>query len=67
MNIETKDIPVNKKTMKAEIDATDSKVIYIVDDGKVQAIPLPPYGILELPCQNYKVGNPAYKITIKRN
>lgn len=66
MNMKAKDIPVNKQDMTALIDVTNEKVIYIVENGKVQAIPLPSHGILELPCQNYKVGNLAYRITLKR-
>lgn len=68
MNIQATEIPVDKKTMKAEIDATNRKVIYIIDDGgKVFAIPLAPFGVLEVPTQNYNVGNLAYRITLKRN
>lgn len=66
LNIETKKIKVDTKTLTAKIDARENKLIYIVEDGKVEAIPLPAYGVLEIPCQNYKVGNPAYKITLKR-
>ena len=67
MNVQAKSIPVDIHTMTAEIDATDNKVIYIIDEGgKVQSIPLPEYGVLEIPCQNYKIGNLAYKITLKR-
>ncbi|MCM3411246.1 hypothetical protein [Metabacillus litoralis] len=66
MNIEAKEIPVNLKTMKAEIDAADNTMIYIVENGVVQAIPLPAFGVLEIPCQNYKVGNPSYRVTLKR-
>jgi len=66
VNIEAKEIPVNLKTMKAEIDAEDNTMIYIVENGNVQAIPLPAFGVLEIPCQNYKVGNPSYRITLKR-
>ncbi|MGE7838023.1 hypothetical protein [Viridibacillus arvi] len=66
MDIEIKDIKVDIETMTANISARDNKMVYIVEDGRVQAIPLPAFGILEIPCQNYKVGNPAYKITVKR-
>ncbi|WP_144511571.1 hypothetical protein [Bacillus sp. FJAT-22090] len=66
MDVEVKDIPVDINTMEAVIDARDNKMIYIVEDGRVQAIPLPAFGVLEIPCQNYKVGNPSYKITLKR-
>ncbi|KOO49503.1 hypothetical protein AMD00_14185 [Viridibacillus arvi] len=66
MNIETKKIEVDTKTLTAKIDARENKLIYIVEDGKVEAMPLPEYGVLEIPCQNYKIGNPAYKITLKR-
>lgn len=67
MEIITRNVPVNKKHMTATIDATNSKVIYIVDpDGTVQAIPLPPYGLLELAIQNHNVGNLSYRITLKR-
>lgn len=66
MDVEAKDVVVNSEKMTAEIDATDNTVIYIVEDGKVQAVPLPQYGILEIPCQNHKIGNLAYKITLKR-
>lgn len=66
MNVEAKDIPVDLKKMTAEIDAKDNSMIYIVDNGRVQAIPLPAFGVLELPTQNYKIGNPSYKITLKR-
>lgn len=68
MDIQAKQIPVNKKSMTAIIDASNSRVFYIVnDDGSVEAFPLPPFGILELPCQNYKVGNLAYRMTVKRS
>lgn len=66
MNVEVKEIPVDIQTMMAKIDARDNSMIYIVEDGKVQAIPLPAFGTLEIPCQNYKIGNPSYKITLKR-
>ena len=66
MNVEPKDIPVDNNTMTAKIDAKDSKVIYIVENGEVQSVPLPAFGVLEIPCQNYKIGNLAYKITMKR-
>ena len=67
MNVQAKNIAVDIDTMTAEIDATDNKVIYIIDEGgKVQSIPLPAFGVLEIPCQNYKIGNLAYKITLKR-
>ncbi|WP_368657646.1 hypothetical protein AB3Z07_21275 [Metabacillus halosaccharovorans] len=66
MDIKAKEIPVNLGTMMAEIDANDSTVIYIVENGTVQAIPLPEYGVLEIPCQNKKIGNLAYRITLKR-
>ncbi|MGE7621711.1 hypothetical protein ACQKMD_01290 [Viridibacillus sp. NPDC096237] len=66
MDIEVKDIEVDISTMTAKIDASDNKMVYIVEDGHVQAMPLPAFGILEIPCQNYKVGNPSYKITVKR-
>lgn len=67
MNVQAKVIPVDIHTMTAEIDATDNKVIYIIDkDGKVESIPLPAFGVLEIPCQNYNIGNLAYKITLKR-
>lgn len=66
MEVEAKDIPVDIKTMTAVIDAKDNSMIYIVEDGNVQALPLPAFGVLEIPCQNYKIGNPSYKITCKR-
>jgi len=66
VNVEVKEIPVDILTMKAVIDAKDNSMIYIVEDGRVQAIPLPAFGTLEIPCQNYKIGNPSYKITLKR-
>lgn len=66
MKIDTKKVPVDAETMTAVINAKDNSMVYIVEDGQVEAIPLPAYGVLELPCQNYKVGNPAYRITVKR-
>lgn len=66
MIVEEKDIPVNTKTMTAEIDATNGSVIYIVENGQVKAVPLPAFGALEIPCQNYRIGNIAYRITLKR-
>jgi hypothetical protein len=66
VDMQAKEIPVNLRTMKAEIDASDNTVVYIVENGIVQAIPLPAFGVLEIPCQNYKIGNPSYKITLKR-
>lgn len=66
MNVEVKEIPVDIQSMTAKIDARDNSMIYIVQDGQVQAIPLPAFGLLEIPTQNYKVGNPSYKITLKR-
>lgn len=66
MEVEAIEIPVDIKTKKAVIDANENSMIYIVEDGKVQALPLPAFGVLEIPCQNHKVGNPSYRITIKR-
>lgn len=67
MEVEAKDIPVDRKTMTATIDASNHKVVHITDeDGKVQSIPLPAFGVLEIRCQNYKIGNVGYNITLKR-
>ena len=63
MKIEAKKVDVNQVTMKAEINAADSGKVYIVANGEVTMLPLPAFGSLELPCQNYKVGKPAYRIT----
>lgn len=64
MEIKIEEIKINEK-MKAEIDALDSGKIYIVQEGRVIKLPLPEYGVLELPCQNYKTRTPAYRITTK--
>ncbi|MBG9479400.1 hypothetical protein [Lysinibacillus sphaericus] len=66
MGIEAQKVHVNSVTNKASIDATNGKVIYIVDNGEVEAIPLPPFGTLEIACQNYKIHNLQYRQTIKR-
>lgn len=66
MDVEAKDVAVDLEKMTAVIDARDSKVIYIVENEKVQAIPLPQYGTLEIQCQNHNIGNLSYKITLKR-
>lgn len=66
MDIKTKEIIVNKESNTATIDASDNRYVYIVENGKVEAIPLPAFGTIELPCQNYKIGNPSIKATIKR-
>ncbi|WP_096201909.1 hypothetical protein [Bacillus sp. FJAT-45350] len=62
MIVETKEIPTNAEKM-AEIDSKDNGKVYIVQGGKVFMLPLPAFGSLELPCQNYKVGKPSYRIT----
>ena len=68
LDIQAKQIPVDKKSMTAEIDASNIKVIYMIsEDGKVEAVPLPRYGILEISCQNYKAGSLAYRITLKKS
>ncbi|MBU8908523.1 hypothetical protein [Desertibacillus haloalkaliphilus] len=64
MIIETKEIPVNEEKI-AEIDARDNGKVYIVQGEKVIMLPLPAFGTLEIPCQNYKVGNLSHKITTK--
>lgn len=66
VDVEAKDVAVDLEKMTAVIDARDSKVIYIVENEKVQAIPLPQYGTLEIQCQNHNIGNLSYKITLKR-
>lgn len=66
MQIATAKIPVNEATKQALIDATNGKCIYIVEDGQVEAVPLPAFGTLEIACQNYKIGNLSYRQTIKR-
>lgn len=66
MDIQTRKINVDAATNTATIDATDGRYVYIVENGIVEGIPLPAFGTLELPCQNYKVGNPSIKATIKR-
>lgn len=66
MEIATKKIHVNESTNKALIDVTNEKVIYIVENGTVEEVPLPSYGTLEIACQNYKIGNLSYRQTIKR-
>lgn len=68
MDIQAKQIPVDRLSMTAVIDASNHRVFYIVnDDGSVDAFPLPSFGALELLCQNYKVGNLAYRITLKNH
>lgn len=53
--------------MTATIDASDHKVIHITDEnGRVQSVPLPEFGVLEIRCQNYKIGNLGYSITLLR-
>lgn len=66
MEITTQKIHVNEVTNKALIDATNEKVIYIVENGYVEAVPLPSFGTLEIACQNYRIGNLSYRQTIKR-
>lgn len=66
MEICTRQILVDKETKTAIIDATDNKYIYIVSNGQVEAVPLMKFGTLEIACQNYNIGNLAYKGTIKR-
>lgn len=64
MNIKGTEIAVDIENMKAEIDTMDNGKIYVVQDGKVTMLPLPQYGVLEIPCQNYKVGKPKYHISV---
>lgn len=66
MDLKAKEINVDKKSNTAIIDASDNRYIYIVENGKVEGIPLPAFGTIELPCQNYKIGNPSIRATIKR-
>ena len=66
MEITAQQIRVDDTTNTASIDATKEKVVYIVENGRVEAIPLPPYGTLEISCQNYKIHNLSYRQTIKR-
>ena len=67
MEVEAKDITVDDETMTATIDASNYKVIHITDEnGRVQSVPLPAFGVLEIKCQNYKIGNLGYSITLKR-
>ncbi|MFY0521005.1 hypothetical protein ACOMCU_24750 [Lysinibacillus sp. UGB7] len=66
MELATEKVHVDTLTNKASIDATNGKVIYIVDNGEVEAIPLPPYGTLEIACQNSKIHSLQYRQTFKR-
>ena len=66
MEITAKQVQVNPETKTAAIDATDCRQIYIVENGQVEAIPLPAFGTLEISCQNYKIGNLSYRQTIRR-
>lgn len=66
LEIIAKQVEVDPNTNTAAIDATNCKQIYIVENGQVEAIPLPAFGTLEISCQNYKIGNLAYRQTIKR-
>lgn len=63
LGIEKVVVPVNKKTNKLEIDTTEKGQVYIVQgNGEVIMYPLPAFGSVEFPAQNYQVGKPLYQI-----
>jgi hypothetical protein len=63
VNIRKTEMPVNIEKMTAEINAMDNGKVYIVQEGRVLMYPLPAFGTMEIPCQNYKIGKPKYHIS----
>jgi hypothetical protein len=63
VNIKKTEVPVDIATMTAKINAMDNGKIYIVQEGRVLMYPLPAFGTMEIPCQNYKIGRPQYRIS----
>jgi len=63
VEIVKRQVEVDMQTRSATISADEPGKIYIVTDGGIVEYPLPKYGRIEIPCQNYKIGKPKYTIT----
>lgn len=49
----------------SEVNVSTNQII-IIENGKVDLIPVPTFGTVEIPVQNEKIGNITIKNTIKR-
>lgn len=57
--------PIETSDGQAVIDTTKNCII-IVEDGKVEVLATPYFGIIEMPIQHQKIGKISVTNTIKR-
>lgn len=66
LKINPEEIPVDEKTKKAEIDASENGQVYVAINEHVFAYPLPFFGTITIDCRNGTAQRPEYSIKAEK-